>query len=674
MNRIRILLSITLLFIFHHLNAQGLPPGWENTVTPLTHIISIPLSCDPNINGYDLEPGDYIGVFFVNNQGSMTCAGAQEWWGDQNVGIIAFGDDTWSTVKDGFAPNELINWKVYSWRVNKEYPAAATYNTNLPNSNGLFVSNGLSGLTSLNAYGLFVWATATPDTACVGMAVSLNAIPSGSSGYTYTWTSNPPGFNSTIPNPVVYPNIGTKYIITINAAGDYVRDTLKPLIYPGPTGSAGANSVICQNQYYQANANASNFSSVHWQSSGDGNFDNADILNPKYYPGAVDISTGLVTLTLNIFPLEPCEGVVDASLELSIQKLPVAFAGIDQNVCENSSIQLAGTVSFANSFNWSTSGDGAFSNPQSLNPTYSPGVQDIINGYVQLLFVANAITPCQNSDTDEMLVTFSPMPEIDAGSDVTICENDQAELSAVANNFSSVLWFSRGDGTFLNPATLNASYIPGSNDLLIGNVYLIVSAESVSPCQGIVSDSLLVTIQRNSTVMAGNDTTIATGQPVELHGIASNFSSVLWSSSGDGNFLDPLQLNTSYIHGPGDKTEGGVRLFLSALPLSPCTNTQIDSLFVIIDSTVSISVEKMPGFKLYPNPANAYIFVEIPASSEIYNLKIVDIFGILKQNINIFPGRIIEQVILEELPNGIYLLQIQSGKTVVFSSKITIIR
>jgi len=52
--------------------------------------------------------------------------------------------------------------------------------------------------------------TTTPETVCAGASVQLDAVVSGGLGpytYTYTWTSNPVGFTSTISNPVVNPTV-----------------------------------------------------------------------------------------------------------------------------------------------------------------------------------------------------------------------------------------------------------------------------------------------------------------------------------------------------------------------------------------------------------------------------------------------------------------------------------
>jgi len=67
------------------------------------------------------------------------------------------------------------------------------------------------------------------------------------------------------------------------------------------------------------------------------------------------------------------------------------------------------------------------------------------------------------------------------------------------------------------------------------------------------------------TVMAGNPLTICADAKVGLTtAFASNYSSLLWSSSGDGVFDDPQALHTSYNIGPNDMIKGSVSLTLTA--------------------------------------------------------------------------------------------------------------
>ncbi len=73
-----------------------------------------------------------------------------------------------------------------------------------------------------------------------------------------------------------------------------------------------------------------------------------------------------------------------------------------------------------NSVEWSTSGTGSFSSTSILNPEYTPGNDDIANGSVILTLTVNA--PGETI-TDDMLLEFSPAPEINMAGDAEICAN-----------------------------------------------------------------------------------------------------------------------------------------------------------------------------------------------------------------------------------------------------------
>lgn len=56
----------------------------------------------------------------------------------------------------------------------------------------------------------------TPSEICVGENSTLNTMPTGGSGnYTYTWTSNPAGFVSSIEDPTVSPTVTTTYHVSV---------------------------------------------------------------------------------------------------------------------------------------------------------------------------------------------------------------------------------------------------------------------------------------------------------------------------------------------------------------------------------------------------------------------------------------------------------------------------
>jgi hypothetical protein len=69
-------------------------------------------------------------------------------------------------------------------------------------------------------------ASANPDTIMNGDSSQLNVTALGGSGiYYYLWTSIPAGFNSTVSDPVVYPNQTTQYIAHVSDNTQMCSDT-----------------------------------------------------------------------------------------------------------------------------------------------------------------------------------------------------------------------------------------------------------------------------------------------------------------------------------------------------------------------------------------------------------------------------------------------------------------
>jgi hypothetical protein len=123
---------------------------WSYLVTGSAHTITIPLAVAPEIFGVPLAAYDWIGVFYLNDNGEETCGGAVQWTGTGNVAIIAYGNDPTTTEKDGFAAGEAFRWRLSQCGNPVDYTAAATYDPTMPNQ-GNFAGFGLSKLTSLMA-------------------------------------------------------------------------------------------------------------------------------------------------------------------------------------------------------------------------------------------------------------------------------------------------------------------------------------------------------------------------------------------------------------------------------------------------------------------------------------------------------------------------------------------
>jgi photosystem II stability/assembly factor-like uncharacterized protein len=120
-----------------------LPDEWNFTMgTGKTAHIIVPSNINPKVGNHTIQAGDVIGIFYLDN-GVMKCGGYNTWTGS-DLAITAWGNNSLTTKKDGFADNEIFRIRVWSQSTGTEYEATVTYSS----GNSFFVENGISVLSS----------------------------------------------------------------------------------------------------------------------------------------------------------------------------------------------------------------------------------------------------------------------------------------------------------------------------------------------------------------------------------------------------------------------------------------------------------------------------------------------------------------------------------------------
>ncbi len=180
-----------LVLVFFQINTHSLfaQPNWFYTQTANSHAILIQ---QVSILGNPAANGDYVGVFY-DSLGVPACAGLIIWTGS-NTAIAAWGNNTYSSVKDGFADFEEFQWRIWRASDSTEYLAEPAYMASFSDSN-LFFPNGISGLSSLNAYELyfypFVTEASVNPVSCYGncnASISIQ-VTGGEAPYTFLWSN-----------------------------------------------------------------------------------------------------------------------------------------------------------------------------------------------------------------------------------------------------------------------------------------------------------------------------------------------------------------------------------------------------------------------------------------------------------------------------------------------------
>jgi hypothetical protein len=87
---------------------------------------------------------------------------------------------------------------------------------------------------------------AQPNTICAGDSTQLFSLACGGTGiFTYSWTSDPPGFSSVTCDPVVAPMTSTVYHVFVDDGYNSSAGTVGVTVNPTPTVILGGDTIVC---------------------------------------------------------------------------------------------------------------------------------------------------------------------------------------------------------------------------------------------------------------------------------------------------------------------------------------------------------------------------------------------------------------------------------------------
>ena len=332
---------------------------------------------------------------------------------------------------------------------------------------------------------------------CSGQTATLTA----SGGNTYVWNNGLGAGNGFTVSPAVttvYSVVGT------DANGCTATDDVTVTVNALPVVNAGMDQTVCEGT--SVTLIASGALTYNW--------DNGVIDNTAFIP------TSTMTYTVTGTSAEGCTSTDQVTV--NVNALPAVNAGLDQVICIGESVTLSGAG--ANSYSWSNSVvDGVSFNPANTN-NYTVSGTDA-NGCV---------------GTDIVLVTVNPLPIINGGADVTVCEGDMITLAGAGG--ASYAWSDGGiDGQAFTPS--------------LGSTVYTVSGTDANGC--VNTDEVTVTVLVPPT--AGVDADVQTGYPV-LDVTFTNFStdatSYIWSfgnneieqtTTTDGQFMSYSGIGTYIV-------------------------------------------------------------------------------------------------------------------------------
>lgn len=344
-----------------------------------------------------------------------------------------------------------------------------------------------------------------------------------------------------------------------------VTDNITVFFAQVPEVNAGPDITVCKNTlpvYIRASGTPGK-----WTGGTGSYFPNDSILNVSYYPDLNELNTGSVQLTITSKSDPVCPPASD-EIVIFFQEAPVVSAGDDVTVCaDTEGINLNGTLSNVPGAIWTGNGSGQFiADARDLSVTYIPSPQDLISGTVNIILISDAYEACA-SEADEMQITITPAPEINAGFDRNICADaGQIVLNGTVNIASGGTWNTTGTGSFnLSVNDLITTYIISDQDTALQQLNFQLVSTGNGNCKP-VTDEVTINIFPAPVVFAGNDISICRDvNRIQLSGTVIHAGGGIWSSNGSGIFSpDAYRLNPEYFPSANDKTAGNIVLTLTS--------------------------------------------------------------------------------------------------------------
>ncbi|MGB0931341.1 MAG: gliding motility-associated C-terminal domain-containing protein, partial [Chitinophagales bacterium] len=371
---------------------------------------------------------------------------------------------------------------------------------------------------------------------CSGDAAGIEVSVAGAQNYNWT-TDNPDDLaflSATTGNSVIAtPPVTTTYtIVGTDDQGCSGETQVTVVVNELPQADAGEPGLICIGEEFTLAASGG--VQFIWDDP-TGTLNNANIADPIATP------TEPTTYTVTVINENGCSSTSEVFVDLE----PLATAVVPEpgETCSNSLFEISGAnAENALGLTWTTTGNGTFTDANSLETSYQPDASDV-GTVILTLSVEGCGTPSASFD----LNVSESTADLSINQPEAVCPGEEIPVfgsNVGIGDIANISWVTDGLGSFSINNDLQTVYRPAEGE--VGEITLTLSADD--EC-GSASEQITVMVMPNVVMDAGLNETIRPGETAELQGNGGlTADSYVWTVAEgfdpERAGLDPSQANS----------------------------------------------------------------------------------------------------------------------------------
>ena len=500
--------------------------------------------------------------------GSATiCSGASA-----NLSVALTGQSPWSiTYSNGNNSTTLTGVTSNPAKISVSPTSTTTYTVAyISDSNGC--ANTGSGTAIITVSPSPVANAGNNQSYCLGNSTTTTIGAASVTGHTYSWTSSPSGFTSTLASPSVSPSVTTTYTLTetITSSGCSKSNSVVIVVNPAPSANAGTNQHICSGSSTGIGAAAVTGDTYSWTSNPSGFSSTAS--NPSVSPATTTTYTLTETVTAT--------GCTNSnSVVITVNAKPTVALSGGGTICSGASISLTATITGQSP--WSiTYSDGTNSN--TINNIRSIPEYFNVNPTSTSTFTITNVTDgtgCSNTGTGSAVVTVNPAPAAYTGPSQNLCLGSNVTLGTTAVSGDTYSWVS-------NPTGFTSTASKTTVSPTATTTYTLTETNSTTGCSATNSAVITVNAKPTAALISG-PSTICSGTSVPLS--VSLSGKAPWS--------------ITYSNGSVNTTVNGITTSPGVFYVHPTTTTTYTMVTVTDGNSCSSSATGSVVITVNPAPA-----------------------------------------------------------------------